>query len=160
MATPRHAFLLVSALFLAGCTFGGGGNEENTEVVDKSEYDGGIGFAILVRNTGQDPFDVTVRVLGAGGSELGRIEETIQGGHSLEKWWSLEMRSTYSARMEFTWRGATGSTSKGTDEQTFSAQDCPDVSLLTWELRQSENVVGHAFLGKTCVEGEAAASQS
>ena len=151
MAPLRHAFPLALCLILAGCTFLGG--DENSGP-DKSEYDGGIGFALAIHNAGEDPFNVTLRVLGVGNAELARVEEVLASGQTLERWYGLESRSTYSARMEYTWNAASGSTSHGLDDQTFAAQDCPLVSRLSWELRQDNNTVGHAFLGKTCVTEE------
>lgn len=148
MAPLRHAFLLALSLILAGCTFFGG--DENAGP-DKSEYDGGVGFALAANNAGKDPFNVTVRVLGVGNVELARVDEVLDAGESFERWYGLESRSTYSARLEYTWNAASGSTAHGFDDQTFSAQDCPLVSRLAWEFRQENSTVGHAFLGKTCV---------
>lgn len=151
MAPVRHAppLALSLSLLLAGCTFFG----ESTDV-DKSDYDGGVGFALVVDNAAKDPFQVVVRVLGVGNVELGRIEETLEPGDHVEKWWSLKDRSTYSARLEYTWNGANGGSSHGFDDQTFGAQECAVVSRLAWELVQDNNTVGHRFNGKTCVTDE------
>lgn len=142
------ALLLSLSVALAGCTLG---RERESSGVDKSEYDGGTGFALAIRNDGQDPFEVTLRVLGVGNTELALIEETLEAGDSLEKWYSLEENGTYSARLAYEWNAATGRTASGTDEQLFSSTDCPLVSRLSWELRQSTETVGSAYLGKTCV---------
>ena len=152
MAPPRHAFPLAlsASLLLAGCTFFGG---ESTGA-DKADYDGGIGFALVIENTAQDPFDVTLRVLGVGNAELAKLEQRLEPGERIEKWWDLGSRSTYSARLQYIWNAASGSTSHGFDDRTFDAQECPLVSRLVWELRQDNSTVGHAFLGKTCVTDE------
>ena len=154
MAPLRHASPLATALALctalAGCTMFGG---ENTQA-DKSDYDGGVGFALAITNDADDPFDIDLRVIGVGNTELARIQDTLDPGQSIEKWYSLDSRSTYSARLEYNWSSTSGSTSRGLDDQTFAAQDCPLVSRLAWELQQTGDTAGHRFLGKTCVTDE------
>lgn len=152
MVPSRLALPLSACLLLTGCTFFGG--DESTPGPDKTGYSGGPGFGLAILNAANDPFDVTLRVLGAGNTELALIEETLDPGESVEKWWSLQARSTYSARLNYVWNGAAGSTAHGFDEQTFDANECPAVSRLSWELKQDETNVGSAFLGKTCVLDE------
>lgn len=150
MAQALHAFPLALAVLLSGCTWLNG---ESTGV-DKSAYDGGIGFALVVENEAEDAFDVTFRILGVGNAELASHTERLEPGERVEKWWSLKDRSTFSARFAYTWTGSTGATSHGFDDRTFDAQECPQLSRMEWELRQVDQTVGHAFLGKTCVAAD------
>ncbi|HVM45342.1 MAG TPA: hypothetical protein VM582_05350 [Candidatus Thermoplasmatota archaeon] len=155
MPSLRLALVLALGLLLPGCAFLGGGAENSDGAPDLSDYDGGVGFALAVTNAGQDPFDVALRVLGVGNAEVAQLAERLEPGATIEKWWSLEERSRYSARLNYVWSSSSGSTSHGLDDQTFDANECPNVSRLAWELRQSGTTVGHAFMGKTCVEDPA-----
>lgn len=150
MPVTRLAPPIAAAILLAGCTFFGGESSD----VDKTDYDGGAGFALAMANVGKDPFNVTVTVLGVGNAELARIQERLEPGDRFERWYSLESRSVFSARMSYQWNAQSGAASHGFDDKTFDANDCPAVTRLAWELDQMNNTVGHRFLGKTCVEDE------
>lgn len=147
MPTARLAFPLLACLLLAGCSLLGG---ESTAEPDKSAYAGGVGFALAVNNAADDPFNVTIRVLSVStGAQLALVEERVDPGAAIEKWYSVEGRPALVARFSYQWTGD-GKASHGIDEQTFHTEDCPEVSRLAWELRQLPSAVGHSYLGKTC----------
>lgn len=146
----RLLTLLLAPLLLAGCTFGRGG--ESTENVDKSDYTGGGGVALAIRNDAKDEFHYTIRVLAAGDREAAALTGNLEPGQSVEKWWSLD-RTTYSVRMNYTWTGA-GAASHGQDERTIDLNDCPQVTRLAWTLQQMQGQVGSAFPGVACVADE------
>lgn len=151
MRARAQLLLPLVCLLFAGCTFGGGGADENREP-DLEEYSGGQGVALAITNNGSDPFEYTLRVLGTGNREVALLEDTLAPGETHEKWWTLEP-STYSARLSYVWNGS-GSTSHGQDEQVLDLNECPAVSRIAWSLRQDGNQVGSAFLGKECVSAQ------
>jgi hypothetical protein len=137
--------LLVLAL-LPGCTLFGG--SESTAEPDLEDYSGGSGIALVLRNNASDPFGYTLLVLAAGNREVANLNGTIQPGETIEKWWSLE-RTTYSARLDYTWSAA-GSASHGQDDHTVDLEACPTVTRLVWSLEQMEGQVGSSLNATGC----------
>lgn len=148
MRLPHAALALLLSASLAGCSFGRGEGESSG--IDKEGYDGGIGIALAVANSADKPFDVTVRVLGVGNAELARFEERLEPGDSVEKWYSLQSQGIYSARLAYQFQGE-GRAASGDDDRPVDTSQCPELSRISWELREAEGQVGSAFLGKTCV---------
>lgn len=149
MRAPTVLSPLLAAALLAGCSFG----QEASVDVDRSEYDGGGGVAIAVANNGTDRFHLDIRVLGVGNAELVSLNETLQPGDAIERWYSLP-QGTYSARFSYVWDAAAGRTARGMDDQTFTIADCPAVSRLSWTLVQQDAGPGSRYEGKACVSDE------
>lgn len=153
MNAPRLVLPLLACLLLAGCSLFGG---ESTTEPDRTEYEGGRGFALKITNNATDPFDVTIRVVDGVEAEYGRITGTLAPGETLEKWWSLPRPGLYLARFSYQWSGV-AQAAQGLDEQRFDSNECAEVWRLTWSLEQQagqQDAVGHRYLGKTCVEAE------
>lgn len=152
MRAVSLALTLLVTTALAGCSFGGNAEGESSDLRDKSEYAGGAGVALAVRNNGTDPILVTVDVLGGGNAVKASLNETVEPGTTVERWYSLES-GTYSARFTYVWTSV-GHTSRGDDAQEFSTTDCPAVTRLVWSIAQSSDAIGSSFDGRTCVSDD------
>lgn len=156
MAPPRAALLLVASLLLAGCSLPV--RESSSEdAADRSEYDGsGLGLALHLENRAPEPFDVTVVVRTSDGDEVARLEQTIEGNGTAEKWWSLS-QGAYVLDMRYQWRSG-ARTATGDDDASVEVGSCPELARVGWRFIRVDQTVGSAFTGKSCVgaNGESA----
>lgn len=149
MRLASLAVVLLLSVSLAGCSFGG---EKESVDVNKDAYRGGEGVAVVVTNEAEDPFNVTFRVLGVGNVELGRFDERLEPGDSIERWYSVDGSGIYSARMSYVWSARTGSTAYGEDDKTFRTDECAMVTRLEWSLLVKDDTAGSQFQGQRCID--------
>lgn len=143
--------MLALAPALAGCSMSAG-ESENAPPPDKGGYSGGPGIALAAANEGTGTFWTVVRVLGAGGAEVARLDVPLDAGERVEKWWSLEHRGTYAVRMSYSWQDRPGQSNGGADERAVDLNTCPKVTRAAWTFRQINETVGSEFVGPTCIE--------